>query len=273
VVTRRGANPTGPERQALEAASVGDRRLVCQGGWTTQRVRTALGDWVRAHTGRDDLEFVFVADAVSAMRRAARDEGEEYDLGDGVKASGPTFDALLAAGPDDAAEIIEKLRRLLDQWTAPPFDLEDLAGRPRCYGFAARSLGLRWRCGNAIDLATQEGDMSAVLAFGGCYDARRTSALSGVPRSTVYDWRRKDVVVPHLDRAREAAIAVERRHTRRRPSVDEGRRHDRRGSPAVIWSASLGGTRWSHEPSTYRKVWLLTTSVASVEIKRPARRP
>ena len=49
------------------------------------------------------------------MRRAARGEGEEYDLGDDVKASGPAFDALLAAGPYESAEIIGKLRRLLDQ--------------------------------------------------------------------------------------------------------------------------------------------------------------
>jgi uncharacterized protein (DUF433 family) len=47
------------------------------------------------------------------------------------------------------------------------------------------------------------GDMSAVLAFDGCYDARRTAALSGVPRSTVYDWARKGVVVPSISSERE----------------------------------------------------------------------
>ena len=45
--------------------------------------------------------------------------------------------------------------------------------------------------------------MSAVLAFEGCYDARRTAALSGVPRSTVYDWARKGVVVPSISPERE----------------------------------------------------------------------
>ena len=45
--------------------------------------------------------------------------------------------------------------------------------------------------------------MSAVLAFDGCYDARRTAALSGVPRSTVYDWARKGVVVPSISLERE----------------------------------------------------------------------
>ena len=45
--------------------------------------------------------------------------------------------------------------------------------------------------------------MSAVLAFDGCYDARRTAALSGVPRSTVYNWARKGVVVPSISPERE----------------------------------------------------------------------
>ncbi len=45
--------------------------------------------------------------------------------------------------------------------------------------------------------------MSAVLAFDGCYDARRTAALSGVPRSTVYDWARRGVVVPSISPERE----------------------------------------------------------------------
>jgi uncharacterized protein (DUF433 family) len=45
--------------------------------------------------------------------------------------------------------------------------------------------------------------MSAVLAFDGCYDARRTAALSGVPRSTVYDWARKEIVVPSISPDRE----------------------------------------------------------------------
>ena len=45
--------------------------------------------------------------------------------------------------------------------------------------------------------------MSAVLAFDGCYDARRAAALSGVPRSTVYDWARRDIVVPSISPERE----------------------------------------------------------------------
>lgn len=45
--------------------------------------------------------------------------------------------------------------------------------------------------------------MSPVLAFDGCYDAPRAAALSGVPRSTVYDWARKDLVVPSISPERQ----------------------------------------------------------------------
>jgi len=45
--------------------------------------------------------------------------------------------------------------------------------------------------------------MSTVHAFDGCYEAPRAAALSGVPKSTVYDWARKAVVVPTISRERE----------------------------------------------------------------------
>ena len=46
--------------------------------------------------------------------------------------------------------------------------------------------------------------MSALLhVFDGSYEARRAAALSGVPLSTVYDWARKDVVVPSVSRVRQ----------------------------------------------------------------------
>lgn len=45
--------------------------------------------------------------------------------------------------------------------------------------------------------------MSAVLAFDGCYQAPRAAALSGVPRSTVYDWAVKGIVVPSISPERE----------------------------------------------------------------------
>jgi uncharacterized protein (DUF433 family) len=45
--------------------------------------------------------------------------------------------------------------------------------------------------------------MSAVHAFDGCYEAQRAAALSGVPKSTVYDWARKGVVVPSISPERE----------------------------------------------------------------------
>jgi uncharacterized protein (DUF433 family) len=37
----------------------------------------------------------------------------------------------------------------------------------------------------------------------GCYDATRAAALSGVPKSTVYDWARKGVVVPSVSPSKE----------------------------------------------------------------------
>lgn len=37
----------------------------------------------------------------------------------------------------------------------------------------------------------------------GAYEAPRAAALSGIPLSTVYDWARKDVVVPSISAARE----------------------------------------------------------------------
>jgi len=39
--------------------------------------------------------------------------------------------------------------------------------------------------------------------FGGCYEAGRAAALSGVPKSTVYDWARKGVVVPSVSPTQE----------------------------------------------------------------------
>lgn len=39
--------------------------------------------------------------------------------------------------------------------------------------------------------------------YGGCYDASRAAALSGVPKSTVYDWARKGVMVPSVSPEQE----------------------------------------------------------------------
>jgi uncharacterized protein (DUF433 family) len=43
----------------------------------------------------------------------------------------------------------------------------------------------------------------SVLALEGCYPAARAAALSGVPKSTVYDWARKEVVIPSVSPVRE----------------------------------------------------------------------
>lgn len=45
------------------------------------------------------------------------------------------------------------------------------------------------------------GRMQAALA--GCYDAGRTAALSGVPKSTVYYWARRQVVVPTVSPSKQ----------------------------------------------------------------------
>ena len=45
------------------------------------------------------------------------------------------------------------------------------------------------------------GRMRAVLA--GCYDAGRAAALSGVPKSTVYYWARRQVVIPTVSPSRQ----------------------------------------------------------------------
>lgn len=38
--------------------------------------------------------------------------------------------------------------------------------------------------------------------FDGCYEARRAAELAGVPKSTVYDWARKGVIIPSTSECR-----------------------------------------------------------------------
>jgi uncharacterized protein (DUF433 family) len=45
--------------------------------------------------------------------------------------------------------------------------------------------------------------MGVVHTFDGCYEAPRAAALSGVPARTVYDWAKKEIVVPSISRERE----------------------------------------------------------------------
>lgn len=45
--------------------------------------------------------------------------------------------------------------------------------------------------------------MAGVSAFDGCYEATRAAALSGVPTRTVYDWAKKEIVVPSISREKE----------------------------------------------------------------------
>jgi len=45
--------------------------------------------------------------------------------------------------------------------------------------------------------------MNLFATFEGTYDAARAAALAGVPKSTVYDWARKKVIVPSISPTRE----------------------------------------------------------------------
>lgn len=77
VITRRGEQPSGPQRENLDAAVDGDRTLDCRGGWTTSAIHATLAEWMVARAGRTDIEFVYVAEAVSAFAR--RIFAEEVD--------------------------------------------------------------------------------------------------------------------------------------------------------------------------------------------------
>jgi uncharacterized protein (DUF433 family) len=48
-----------------------------------------------------------------------------------------------------------------------------------------------------------EGLVSFAASGRGCYDAARAAALSGVPKSTVYDWARKGLVSPSVSPTKE----------------------------------------------------------------------
>lgn len=48
-----------------------------------------------------------------------------------------------------------------------------------------------------------EGMADLLASSSGCYSAARAAALSGVPKSTVYDWARKGVVVPSVSPVHE----------------------------------------------------------------------
>ena len=63
--------------------------------------------------------------------------------------------------------------------------------------------GTPWLRAVRVPRGSEGGCVSAVLAFDGCYDAPRAAALSGVPRSTVYDWAVKGIVVPSISQERE----------------------------------------------------------------------
>jgi hypothetical protein len=57
----------------------------------------------------------------------------------------------------------------------------------------------------ALDAASERAVKYALLHPRGRYLADRASQLSGVPRSTLYDWRRESVYAPDFDHASPVA--------------------------------------------------------------------
>jgi uncharacterized protein (DUF433 family) len=55
----------------------------------------------------------------------------------------------------------------------------------------------------AITLPEPKSEMTLEPAIEGCYTASRAAALSGVPKSTVYEWARRDLLVPSVSDVRE----------------------------------------------------------------------
>lgn len=69
---------------------------------------------------------------------------------------------------------------------------------------ATRLAGKNGRVSTRHDIIGGMTDLSGQwAAISGCYDASRAAALSGVPKSTVYDWARKGVVVPTISPVQE----------------------------------------------------------------------
>lgn len=87
-------------------------------GWSAEAVNAALTWWATTHAGRSDLRFERDVDApppeiIRVVEERARDiaeGGAVWDLGDGVHVADGVMDDLLAAEPDEAAEIMEHLR-------------------------------------------------------------------------------------------------------------------------------------------------------------------
>lgn len=98
-----------------------------------------------------------------------------------------------------------------------------------------------------------------LAASSGCYEAARAAALSGVPRSTVYYWARKGIVVPSISPVQEKLwsyadlMALRMVSWLRRPKVNEG--VDLPASPmsrvrhALSMLPHYGIDLWSDEPS------------------------
>lgn len=82
--------------------------------WTNAHLSNALRAWTHAMTGRDDLDFAYDPEITSPrlgeLGDVDTDALETFDLGDGVHATGPVLDALLADGIETASEIMTAIK-------------------------------------------------------------------------------------------------------------------------------------------------------------------
>ena len=93
--------------------------------------------------------------------------------------------------------------------------------------------------------------------FDGCYEAKRASALSGVPISTVYSWNRSGLVVPSVSSTKlmlwsyADLVTLRLAYWLRQPKRDLGVPATRL---AEVRSAfrSLGDDIWTGDPGDYR---------------------
>lgn len=86
--------------------------------WSTAALNAALTDWAERVAGRGDLVWALDPGIVSPLVEVAMERidsikagtEETYDAGGGVRITSSAMDELLAMGPDDAAQLMARLR-------------------------------------------------------------------------------------------------------------------------------------------------------------------
>lgn len=80
----------------------------------------------------------------------------------------------------------------------------------------------------------------SVSVFEGCYEAPRAAALAGVPKSTVYYWARKQIVVPSVSSERPRAWSYADLMALR---IVYWLRHPKAGSEATVPASPMNAVR------------------------------